>query len=131
MKALTSRPFAINLFAKLPPPPKVDEAPMLAALAPLHRELGIPAPAIASGWPDFDEQLEAVLEARPAVFSFTLGAPTSQALERFRRAGIRHRDRHPSRRSQAAGRARSRRDRGAGLEAGGHRGTFVGEAEMR
>src|SRR6476646_4231522 len=40
-RSLTSRPVAINLFAKPPAPPPADAAPMLAALEPLHRELGI------------------------------------------------------------------------------------------
>src|SRR5690242_14212555 len=53
-RALTPRPFAINLFAKPAPAPAADARPMLAALEPLHRELGIDPPAITGRWPDFD-----------------------------------------------------------------------------
>ena len=37
----------------------------------------------------FDDQLAAVIEARPAVFSFTFGIPNAEALARLRKAGIR------------------------------------------
>ena len=38
--------------------------------------------------PRFDEQVEVVIVARPAVFSFVFGVPSSIVLERCRSAGI-------------------------------------------
>ena len=130
VKSLTKRPFAINLFAPSPPPPPADPAPMLAALAPVHAELGLPPPNI--GWkpPEFEAQVEAVIEAAPAVFSFTLGIPRPDLLERIRRAGARLVGTATSvdeaRQLEAAG---VDAICAQGSEAGGHRGTFIGPAE--
>jgi nitronate monooxygenase len=130
VKALTPRPFAINLFARVPSPPRIDEGPLLAALAPFHQALGLDRPAVSGAWPDFDAQLEAVLEARPAVFSFTLGTVAAESVERFQRAGIRvigtatHLDEATQLESLGVDAICTQ-----GSEAGGHRGTFVGEAE--
>src|SRR5471030_1843983 len=47
IRALTAKPFAINLFAGgFEPQRQVDPAPMLQLLARLHGELGLPAPVL-------------------------------------------------------------------------------------
>ncbi|HEY0613165.1 MAG TPA: nitronate monooxygenase [Candidatus Elarobacter sp.] len=90
VRALTDRPFAVNLFVGDPPP--VDEAVLRRAHERLRRyrdELGIPHPAEPPrGTVSFRPQVEAVLEARPAVFSFTFGIPDADVLEACRSAGI-------------------------------------------
>ncbi|HWG85392.1 MAG TPA: nitronate monooxygenase, partial [Deinococcales bacterium] len=79
-RALTGRPFAVNLFVQHESPPAPDAAALraaLEALAPFHAELGLEPPALPEAPPpSFDRQLDAVLRARPAVFSFTFGLPT-------------------------------------------------------
>jgi len=89
-RALTDKPFAVNLFAAGPAPEsKRDPAPMLAILAEIHAELELPPPTLPHPPADpFPAQLAAVLEARPAVFSFTFGIPDGAALRELRRHGI-------------------------------------------
>ena len=89
-QALTSRPFAVNLFAGgYAADAKADPAPMLELLSGIHQALGLPPPVIPVLPPDpFRDQLEAVLEARPAVFSFTFGIPGSDAFRLLRARGI-------------------------------------------
>ena len=66
-----------------------DPAPMLELLSGIHQALGLPPPVIPVLPPDpFRDQLEAVLEARPAVFSFTFGIPDSDAFRLLRARGI-------------------------------------------
>jgi len=132
IRALTSRPFAINLFAggyNVRPP--VDSAPMLAQVAKVHAKLGLSPPTLPpSPENPFADQLAAVIEARPAVFSFTFGIPGADALARLRRAGIRTC-------GTATTVAEGRRLHAAGVEsivaqgeeAGAHRGTFLGAME--
>lgn len=91
IRALTAKPFALNLFAGgYEPHRQVDPVPMLALVTRVHEKLGL-APPILPPNPQspFDDQLAAVIEARPAVFSFTFGIPSADALARVRKAGIR------------------------------------------
>lgn len=90
----TARPFALNLWLPFedsedPPVDDAAYADHARLLAPYFRELGLavpPRPARFS--PPFDEQLEAVLAARPAAFSFVFGVPGADALARCRKLGI-------------------------------------------
>ena len=128
IRALTDRPFAINLFAggyNIRPP--VDPAPMLAMVAKVHAKLGLPPPVLPPiPQNPFEEQLAAVIEARPALFSFTFGIPGADALTRLRRAGIRT---SGTATTVAEGRALSAAGVDSivaqGEEAGAHRGTFL------
>src|SRR4051812_42343287 len=78
-RALTDRPFAVNLFAPLPASAPSSEvvAAVHRALAPFRAELGLPEPAATPqpAPPGFDDQLAVVLEERVAVLSFTFGIP--------------------------------------------------------
>lgn len=132
IRALTDKPFSVNLFAGgYTSESRVDAKPMLAILAEIHDALGLPAPALPS-WPpnSFNEQLEVVLDARPAVFSFTFGVPDPDALTRLRKRGI-----GIVGTATTAKEARRLDESGVtaivaqGAEAGGHRGTFVGSFE--
>lgn len=132
IKSLTGKPFNVNLFAggyeaKALPDPK----PMLDVLAEIHAALGLPAPAVPQLPPDpFPEQLEAVLDADPPIFSFTFGIPNAGVMARLK-----------TRRIAIIGtattveEARMLADAGVdaiaaqGAEAGAHRGTFAGSFE--
>ncbi|KYF99077.1 hypothetical protein BE20_32855 [Sorangium cellulosum] len=91
IRARTSAPFAVNLFAPQAPKPSSPEvvaetAPVLDAL---RAELGLPsetAPPHVQG--RFEAQLDAVLRCRPAVFSFTFGLLAPEHLRALRAASI-------------------------------------------
>jgi nitronate monooxygenase len=127
-QALTSRPFAVNLFAGgYAADANADPAPMLDLLSGIHKALGLPPPVIPALPPDpFRDQFEAVLEARPAVFSFTFGIPGRDLLSLLRARGIAILGT-----ATTAGEARLLVDAGVdavvaqGGEAGSHRGTFA------
>ncbi len=129
VRSLTSKPFAVNLFALDYPPLGRDPAPMLALLGAYHRELGLPAPA-APELPGqtFADQAAVVLAARVPVFSFTFGIPPRDMLAAFAAAG-----------TVTVGTATTVREAAVlaaagvdavsaqGGEAGAHRGTFDGD----
>jgi nitronate monooxygenase len=132
IRALTENPFNVNLFAGgYAPESQVDAAPMLALLGEIHEALHLPPPTLPA-WPKnpFAEQLQAVLDARPAVFSFTLGIPEPHAMARLKAAGI-----------ATFGTATTVEEGkmleasgvtaivAQGAEAGSHRGTFAGSFE--
>jgi nitronate monooxygenase len=131
-RALTDKPFNVNLFAgAYEPRTNVDPSPMLAVLAEVHQELELPPPTLPALPPDpFPEQLEAVLQAGPAVFSFTFGIPSSDAMARLKSRGI-----AIIGTATTVEEARMLADAGVdaiaaqGAEAGGHRGTFAGPFE--
>jgi nitronate monooxygenase len=90
IRALTDKPFAVNLFAVgYQTENTVDPAPMLAILSEAHAALGLPTPTLPVLPPDpFEAQLAAVPEARPPIFSFTFGLPTSEHIAQLRASGI-------------------------------------------
>lgn len=127
VRGLTGSPFAVNLFVPEPfeEPPSPSEAN--AALDEYRAELGVEQPEDFRPYaPDFEAQLAAVMEERPAVFSFTFGIPNEKQLSALDEAGI-----------VTCGTATTVREaveletRGVdsvccqGYEAGGHRGTFL------
>ncbi len=90
IRALTDKPFNVNLFAGgYETERHVDPGAMVALLAEIHAAYELPPPAVPVLPPDpFAEQFEAVLNARPAVFSFTFGIPKGDAMARLRGRGI-------------------------------------------
>lgn len=134
-RVLTRKPFNVNLFAGgYNAAARADPTRMLNLLAKIHEELGLPPPDLPVLPPDpFPSQLEVVLEARPAVFSFTFGIPPASALERLAERGI-----VTIGTATTAEEARLLEEAGTGAivaqgaEAGAHRGTFAGlfEAAM-
>ncbi len=94
IRALTDRPFAFNLWVPHDGSdeyrPTADEfARHLAPLQPYFSELGVEVPERPDRFfPDFTEQFEAVLEARPAALSFVYGAPPATLVERAKERGI-------------------------------------------
>lgn len=131
IRALTDRPFAVNLFTVDSAPLDRDPAAMLALLGSYHAELGLPPPALPERPAErFDEQAAAVLAARVPVLSFTFGIPAPEWLAAFRAAG-----------TLLVGTATTVEEAAGleaagveavcmqGAEAGGHRGTFLGSLE--
>jgi nitronate monooxygenase len=136
IRALTSAPFAVNLWVstKDAEPGDVTREAFDAALAPLIPALdalGASRPHFAfDNDPSFEEQVAALIDARPPVFSFVFGVPPAWVLDRCRTRGIR-----------TIGAATTVAEAGAladagvdvvvatGAEAGGHRPSFLRSAE--
>lgn len=132
VREITERPFAVNLFIPEPFDPSLyDPEEVNAPLARYREELSIEAPAeIPSYTQPFEDQLAVVLEERVPVFSFTFGVPDEARLSALKEAG-----------TVVVGTATTVREAlvleergvdavvGQGSEAGGHRGTFIGDFE--
>ena len=126
----TDRSFGINLFVQdTPTPDAASVAQALERLAPLYTELGLPAPTVPARWcEDFRAQFEALLAARPAVASFTFGILDSADVARLKTAGC-----YVIGTATTVAEALAWADVGAdavcasGMEAGGHRGSFLGD----
>lgn len=127
-RAATDRPFAVNVFAAerpAPDPATVEAA--VAAVAPLRRELGLPErPDRLPPAPDLDGQLEVVVAERPAVVSFAFGLLPPAAVAALHEAGC-----VLVGTATTVAEAVALVDAGAdavcaqGVEAGGHRGSFL------
>lgn len=126
----TDRPFNMNFFCHVPPEPDAArEAAWRAALAPYYAELGVdPAPA-PSGQPraPFTAATLALIEPlRPPVVSFHFGLPVPELLARVKGWGA-----MVMASATTVAEARWLEANGAdviiaqGLEAGGHRGSFL------
>ena len=132
VRALTSRPFNVNIFAGGYETDFVGDAhEMLDLLSEIHAILGLPIPELPLLPPDpFDDQLEVILNARPPVMSFTFGFPDRVAMNRIKAHGIK-----VIGTATTAVEARFVEQAGAdavvaqGSEAGAHRGTFLGSFE--
>jgi len=129
----TSKPFNINLFVLGEPkadPQHVGRA--LELLAPIRAELGLPPGTPLERYcPDNAAQMEAVLEARPAMASFTFGILSREQIAAFKSRGV-----LVMGTATNVAEARAWEAAGAdlvcaqGSEAGAHRGTFLGDAEQ-
>jgi nitronate monooxygenase len=131
IRAVTDQPFNLNFFCHVPPAKDVErERRWREVLAPYYDELGIGGDDIADGpsRAPFDEAAAALVEeVRPAVVSFHFGLPAPALLARVRQAGAR-----VLASATTVEEARWLEARGVdaliaqGLEAGGHRGMFLG-----
>lgn len=137
VRARTSAPFAVNLFAPVTPEPSsptvIEQAEAL--LDTFRAEIGIhtrpSAQAAQAPAPNaFDAQFEATLRCRPAVFSFTLGLLSQDHMRALRERSI-----VIVGTATTVDEAAALEDAGVdvisaqGAEAGGHRGTFLGSFE--
>jgi nitronate monooxygenase len=133
IKSLTDKPFQVNLFAGgWDANAHADLHPMLEILAEIHHTLSLPPPAPPLPKPDpFPEQLEVVLAAQPAIFSFTFGIPNPDALARLKQRGILILGT-----ATTVAEARLLAEAGVdaviaqGAQSGAHRGTFAGPFEL-
>ncbi len=131
IRALTSRPFAVNLFAD--EGVTAEERRLRAAqdaVAKYRTELHL-APAAPTPAPvSLKEAFAVILEERVPVFSFTFGIPPREMLEACRSAGI-----ATMGTATTVAEARALEQAGVdfinaqGAEAGGHRGTFDRDAD--
>lgn len=136
IRAATDKPFAMNLWVSgqddRAPQVTVDEfAEYTKCLQPFYEELGVEPPTLTrDSSPGFDNQVEAILETRPAAFSFVFGIPAPAILDECRGRGI------------CTIGAATTLDEGealeaagadmivaSGFEAGGHRPSFLKRAE--
>ena len=136
IRARTQRAYALNLWIPLrdSDDPQLTDAQWIAAcelLRPFFDELRVPMPARPARFgPHYQEQIETVLELQPPVFSFVFGVPAADVLERCRSAGI-----ATLGAATTAAEAKLLADAGVdmivatGLEAGGHRVSFLAEPE--
>lgn len=92
LRAATGGPFALNLWVPTGDevaPGDVDLASAGRAAAPLFAELGLEPPAPPAAFlPSFDDQVAAVLEARPAALSVVFGVPPRPVVDAAHARGI-------------------------------------------
>ena len=134
IRELTDRPFAVNLFVPSAKT-KIDSQQILRAqqlLDVYRRELDLPTDNLPPSHylPDYDEQLAVVIEEQVAAASFTFGVPSPEHLTVLRDQDI-----------VTFGTATHLLEAivleesgidfvvAQGMEAGGHRGTFIGDPE--
>lgn len=136
LRSLTAAPFAVNLWVSDHDPGGLDTSEasferMLQLFRPYFRELGLDDPAPPQRYqPAFEQQVEALLEARPPVFSFVFGVPRAAILEECRRRSILTVGAATSvAEAQALERAGVDVVVATGMEAGGHRPSFLAPAE--
>lgn len=136
IKKITSKPFNINLWVndrdvRLSTFGEDDYKNLTELFKPYFNELGLPIPERPTNLgPKFEEQLEAIYEVRPAIFSFVYGIPSSNILENCRRLGIK-----TVGTATTVDEAIALENAGVdaivatGFEAGGHRVSFLRSAE--
>lgn len=133
LRAATDRPFALNIWLPVGDEVVPDDGyeQYASRLAPWFAEVGEPVPPRPERFtPSFEEQSEAVLEARPAVLSTVFGVPPRWLVEVAHERGIRV---VASATTVAEAVALDRAGVDAviatGPEAGGHRVSFLRAAE--
>jgi len=133
-RALTDRPFNVNVFCHAPAVRDARrEAAWLAHLASLFAELGAAVPAeldeIYQTFLGNEAAFALLLEQRPAVVSFHFGLPAQQQIATLRQAGIYTMATATSVREAALiEQAGIDAIVAQGVEAGGHRGVFDPQA---
>ncbi len=129
VKERTNRPFNVNLFVESSPVSPGNLEPFRTLLKKYEGEfffeIGEPKSP-----PSYQQQVEVLLQEKVPVFSFTFGVPEKQIIREFQKQG-----------TYVIGTAtypeeiEALEERGVdavvlqGKEAGGHRGTFIGEAK--
>lgn len=92
IRTVTAAPFAVNIW--LPTgdevAPNAQHDAFAQALAPFYEAVGVPLPGRPERYlPPLEEQLEAILEAAPAVLSVVFGVPSPEVVEAAHGRGIR------------------------------------------
>ena len=137
IKSLTSKPFNFNLWVSdVDAPEKAIGDNQFEEVAKLFKpyfdEAGIPLPEKPSPFKSrFENQVQVILDIKPALFSFIFGIPSADILEKCRKLNI-----------KTAGTATTTDEALAleaagvdiviatGFEAGGHRPSFLDSAEL-
>ncbi|WP_317201269.1 NAD(P)H-dependent flavin oxidoreductase [Janthinobacterium sp.] len=132
VRALTTQPFALNLFIQKTPQPSAEVVARAAELLkPVWSSLGWQELPLPTKWcEDFEAQFDVLVAAAPAVASFTFGILNVAHVERLHAAGIFV---IGTVTTVAEGLAWQAVGADAviasGVESGGHRGTFLGPQE--
>lgn len=127
-RALTGRPFGVNLFVPSAPGDPASVAGYARALQPEADRLGVPLGEPRWDDDDYPAKLAVLEAARVDLVSFTFGCPSQQVVERLHRAGS-----QVAVTVTAVPEARAAVAAGAdllvvqGTEAGGHQGSFTVE----
>lgn len=136
IRKFTNKPFNINLWVndrdtRLATFDDNDYQKLTELFKPYFDEIGLPIPQRPTDLgATFEEQMEAIYEAKPAVFSFVYGIPSSDILENCRRLGIK-----TVGAATTVDEAIALENAGVdaivatGFEAGGHRVSFLRSAE--
>jgi nitronate monooxygenase len=136
LQRATSKPFAVNLWVSNTDPEaaqfsRANFDRYAAIFAPYFRELGLESPVMPARFaPSFEEQVEALLELRPPIFSFVFGIPSARVLE-----ACRARDIATIGTATSVAEAIALENAGVdaivatGFEAGGHRPSFLASPE--
>lgn len=94
IKTKTNKPFAVNLWVSSEDSTLTDvNEAVFNEVSNLYKDFFKIAQIPMPNFPDkfgekFDDQVEAIIESRPPVFSFVFGIPSAAILERCRRNGI-------------------------------------------
>lgn len=130
IRKLTDKPFQLNFFVQDPPQPSREEVERaVGLLEPVWSSLGWSELALPFKWcEDFSAQFEVLLELKPAVASFTFGILSASQVSRLHDAGICVIG-TVTRVDEALAWQQVGADAvvASGVEAGGHRGTFIGD----
>jgi nitronate monooxygenase len=132
IRKLTQRAFMVNLFVLRAPQPTEEEVTRaVELLRPVWEPLGWSSLPKPGKWcEDFDAQFEALIETKPEIASFTFDILTREEVDRLHAAHI-----FVIGTATNVPEARAWEAVGAdaicaqGIEAGGHRGTFIGAQE--
>ena len=131
LKQATDKPYNINLWVSDMDAGKADLQKVRDLFKPYFEELGVPLPEGPFSFKSrFENQVEVLLHAKPAVFSFVFGIPSQTILDQCRKLGI-----------VTAGGATTLDEAialeqagvdvivASGFEGGGHRPSFLASAE--
>ncbi len=130
IRQLTDRPFVLNFFIQQQPhPDRADIARAVELLKPVWSSLGWSELALPFKWcEDFSAQFATLLALKPAAASFTFGILSAGQVKQLHDAGIAvigtvtHVDEAIAWQEAGADAVIA-----SGIEAGGHRGTFIGD----
>jgi nitronate monooxygenase len=132
IRSLTDRPFLMNFFVQATPHPTEAEVQhAIELLRPVWQTLGWSELAVPNQWcQDFDAQFDELVALKPAVASFTFDILTESQVERLHSAGIAVIGTVTTVDEALAWEAvGADAVVASGVEAGGHRGTFIGRQE--
>lgn len=129
VKRLTDKPFAINLF--VPENAEMDQDKLrqaYLALQPIGKKLGMPFWKAPLSESDFYKQVDVIIEAGVPICSFTFGIPDQRTVQKLKEAGVLLIGTATTKEEAIAGeKAGLDAVVAQGSEAGGHRGSFIGE----
>ena len=129
VKKLTDKPFAVNLF--VPEQTEMDQEQLrqaYLALQPIGKKLGMPFWKAPLSESSFDGQIDVIIEEEVAVCSFTFGLPDETVVRKLKEHNM-----YLIGTATTVEEAKAAEEAGMdaivaqGKEAGGHRGSFLGE----